>query len=174
MLVPLGARSSVHCSDIKARTIGCHSPSTFFVQLKVPPLEILLPLFEISSCAFCSAERRPALPSAYLFTSIWASFSNESSILKAGDAPPPGERDGRTTRTTATMQVAPAENDSNLTLPTLSYLSPAYEVLSILRCSSDLSQSLHTVMFEARVGKEICPAAAVPVKGGMPLCTRRK
>ena len=135
----------------------------------LPPLEILLPLFEISSCAFCSAERRrPALLSAYLFTSIWASFSNESSILKAGDAPPPGERDGRTTRTTATMQVAPAENDSNLTLPTLSYLSPAYEVLTILRCSSELSQSLHTVMFEARVRarKEICPAAAVPVAGG--------
>ena len=144
----------------------------------LPPLEILLPLFEISSCAFCSAERRrPALLSAYLFTSIWASFSNESSILKAGDAPPPGERrraEERTTRTTATMQVAPAENDSNLTLPTLSYLSPAYEVLSILRCSSDLSQSLHTAMFEIRVGKEICPAEAVPVKGGMPLCTRRK
>ena len=106
----------------------------------------------------------PCLLSAYLFTSIWASFSNESSILKAGDAPPPGERDGRTTRTTAAMQVAPAENYSNLTLPTLSYLSPAYEVLSILRCSSELSQSLHTVMFEARVGKEICPAAAVPVR----------
>ena len=149
----------------------CHAVRMHFL----PPLEILLPLFEISSCAFCSAERRPALPSAYLFTSIWASFSNESSILKAGDAPPPGERDGRTTRTTATatMQVAPAENDSNLTLPTLSYLSPAYEVLSILRCSQR-SQSLHTAMFEARVGKEICPAAAVPVKGGMPLCTRRK
>ena len=62
------------------------------------------------------------------------------------------------------MQVAPAENDSNLTLPTLSYLSPAYEVLSILRCSSELSQSLHTAMFEIRVGKEICPAAAVPVR----------
>ena len=61
----------------------------------LPPLEILLPLFETSSCAFCIAERRPALLSAYLFTSIWASFSNESSILKAGDAPPPGERDGR-------------------------------------------------------------------------------